>query len=139
MHIKEYLEYYEHIWKKRWREIPLLADPELIRRIGNTFDVVYLTNRSNGTRMPLLNYCEFHGIDTIPVVSKEFSNDKSQNGFDIYIDDYPDLAAQIEQSAGKFLYLPKRPYNTEVKNSDKVKLVDNVNEALQDLLSRAKR
>ncbi len=141
--IKEFLEdYYIHAWLNHWKEIPLMLDVEKLKEVAFETELHCLSNRKEITREPLKMYLDHHRITMFvephQIVTQDFGKDKSENNYDVYIDDMPSLATSIGPKKNKFLFLVKRPYTNGVAETENIRIARSTNEALQMIID-AKR
>lgn len=107
------LELTREIWRSRWREIPLLERdlPSVLFRIDqmNEMAIDIVTAREN-CKTQMKKWLEMKEIPYKKYIS---ATDKSELDHDVFIDDNPELAGEVN------LILYDQPWNREV-NDEKI-------------------
>jgi 5'(3')-deoxyribonucleotidase len=132
---EEFNRMYNDVWNAHWKDIPRLANNEILVRLSKTFKVDIVSSRGEEAAAPLHKWLNLYypEMKTHIVVTKKYS-DKTALPYNIYIDDAPRLASSIEQMEGKLLLLIDAPYNKGIKNSSKTVRFPDVDSACTELL-----
>jgi 5'(3')-deoxyribonucleotidase len=135
----EFWKLYDVAWNEHWEEIGRLGEKKLYIELFSSFKVDIVSSRGEEAAEPLRKWMKkyYPEIEARLVVLKKFG-DKSVLPYQVYIDDAPRLPGKIELMEGKLVLLVDAPYNRDIKESNKVVRVANVNDACRRLLSALK-
>ncbi len=146
----EMMPFYQDAWKNHHDQIPFVGKASMILELSKYYTVHFLTSRSNdensitgGTEKGLSEWLTLHGIDSIPVVLCPPEVSKTEFGYQIYIDDSPMFAKDIEKSRtsgeGRILLLIDKPYNRDTRTGSNIVRVPDVNFSIDLLINVARR
>ncbi|MEM1991939.1 MAG: hypothetical protein QXY58_04825 [Nitrososphaerota archaeon] len=119
---------FHRIFYKAWKNWKLIqpTEPNLVSKVIMLEElgrVDIVTSRPKNTRTYVLKWLERHGLGNKNIVFVK--SNKSELDYDVYIDDSPINAEEIA-SAGKYVALYDRPWNRDVKDTDRIKRVTNL-------------
>lgn len=130
----DYLDITQEIWESWGEDIPMMdtSAPEKVAEIHNRDEIhfVDIVTARQGVEEEMQEWLDGMGITEY---GRFYSvNDKAEKGYDIYIDDNPNLYPNL--MFYQFQYLKDRPYNRSVEDSGQVARVGSVGEAVDDLI-----
>lgn len=138
----EFTRIYVRTWIDNAHKIGLLVDPKLLRAAEKYYHIEFLSSRGGhplleSTVEPLRRWLGHHGLADIKLVISPARVEKTELDYDFYIDDSPYLAKEVLSHRNNFLFIVDTPHNREVKDSENLKRVRNVDDALQRLVQMA--
>ncbi len=135
--ISEMHDLYIKIWKDHYNGIKFEGDICRIKELCRHYEVDIVTSREYDTAYELGIWLEKNGLSWLPVVINNPNKDKSLLDYDLYIDDSPILAENIDKNKSKLLYIVNRPWNRNVEETGNIIRVEGVNEALDMLIEKS--
>ena len=141
MTLDQFYDFYVKAWVDKYHSIGLLVDPKLLREAERYYSLDLVTSRgghpmSEKTIEPLRKWLSHHGLSDIRLVISNLNAEKSELGYDIYIDDSPNLAKKISEDKRKTMFVVDA-HNRSIRSSDNVIKVKDVNEALLRIIDMA--
>ena len=129
----ETFEIFDFCWK-HWELLkPLEVDQGLkveeLKKLGKVHLVTSIVKNKESIKKWLVEH-EIQVDDTV------FDQEKWKLGYDIYIDDSPIVATEVDK-VGKICLLYDQPWNKDIKDNKNIKRVYNLNHAI-DLIKRLK-
>ena len=115
---ESFLSYLDEVWS-RWRDIPS-TDPNItsyLEEITRSYPIIFdiVTCRSKKTITFVKKWLEKYRIPYNSIIVAQDSSEKLNLGYDIYIDDHPDLMRMISSNEGQsvaIFYI--RPWNSSL-------------------------
>lgn len=141
MTIEQFYDFYVKAWVDKYHSIGLIVDPKLLREAEKYYSLDFVTSRgghpmSEATVAPLRKWLKHHGLSDIRLVISKLGVEKSELGYDIYIDDSPHLAKKIREDKKKTMFVVDA-HNRGIKGASNIIRVRDVNEALLRLIDMA--
>lgn len=141
---EEMMVLYSEAWRDHHRRIKFLGNIHSLAKLSDSYSLEILTTRSpdndgvtGGTVPGLKVWLAMHKLDSLPLIVCPPHRSKADMDYQIYIDDSPTLAAEIEKRPGKVMLLIDRPYNRRLKDSESVIRVRDIEAACELLASLA--
>jgi 5'(3')-deoxyribonucleotidase len=138
----EMMSFYVDAWKNHWKEIKLMGHREGLIRSEEYFVQDISSSRDHygltgGTTDSTNKWLSMQGLNWLPVFFDATKIRKSLLAYQIYIDDSPKLADEIQQTGKAFQFLIDRPYNRYIRDSPTIMRVPSFDDASAEMIRGA--
>ncbi len=129
----EFMKYMIVAWSRWWEITPLEEDmAEDVDNLSRYGDVDIVTQRPAKTVSYVKKWLDKHGVKYRRFTWVPPRKSKSEYSYDVYIDDSPRLAEELQQQ-GRLMLLYNQPWNSEVRCSSVIKRVNSLDECADQL------